>query len=108
MTKQQKYKKVIYYEIPKRHADLKIRWQYDNIKQSEFFRLLASAYLDQDERILSLLEEYKEENKTQNKQKRSKADKLYKEAKKTQTKFSLKEEDVENIFDLLEQEHPDL
>jgi len=102
------YKKVIYYEIPKRHADLKIRWQYDNIKQSEFFRLLATAYLDQDERILGIIDEYKKENSIQNKSKRKKTKKIYENKKEVETKFALKDDEVESIFDLLEQEHPDL
>ena len=103
-----KHKKVIYYEIPKKHADLKIRWQYDNIKQSEFFRLLASAYLDQDERILAIIEEYKKENSIQNKKKRAKTKKLYEKQREVETKFALKESEIESIFDLLEKEHQDL
>ncbi len=103
-----KYKKVIYYEMPKRHADLKIRWQYDNLKQSEFFRLLAKAYLDQDERILGIIDEYKKENSIQNKSKRKKTEKTYEKKKEVETKFALKSDEVESIFDLLEQEHPDL
>jgi len=102
------YKKVIYYEIPKKHADLKIRWQYDNIKQSEFFRLLAGAYLDQDERILGIIDEYKKENSIQNKSKRKKTKKIYEKKNEVEAKFALKDDEVESIFDLLEQEHPDL
>ena len=103
-----KYKKVIYYELPKRHADLKIRWQYDNIKQSEFFRLLAAAYLAQDERIIEILKEYQEDNSIHNKQKRQKAEKTYRKKREEETKFALKGDEVESIFDLLEKEHPDL
>jgi hypothetical protein len=102
------YKRVIYYEMPKKHADLKIRWQYDNIKQSEFFRLLTQAYLEQDERILAILAEYKEANSIQNKAKRKKTEKTYEKKREIETKFALKNDEVESIFDLLEKEHPDL
>jgi len=103
-----KYKRIIYYEMPKKHADLKIRWQYDNVKQSEFFRLLTKAYLDQDERIVAILSEYKEKNSIQNKTKRKKIQKTYEKKREVETKFALKNDEVESIFDLLEKEHPDL
>lgn len=101
-------KKVVYYEIPKKHADLKIRWQYDGLGQTEFFSLITAAYLSQDERILQIVHEYKEENSVQNKEKRKKTQKTYKKKRAVETKFALKGEEVESIFDLLEQEHPDL
>ena len=101
-------KKVIYYEVPKKHADLKIRWQYDGLGQTEFFCLITEAYLKQDERILAIIHEYKEGNSIQNKTKRQKTQKLYEKKKQIETKFALKGEEVESIFDLLEQEHPDL
>ncbi len=105
---QDKYKKIVYYDTPKKHADLKIRWQYDSIRQSEFFRILADAYLRKDERILSLVAEHKENNNIQNKKKRQKMKKTYQQADEISKKFALEEAEVESIFDLLEKEHPDL
>lgn len=102
------YKKIVYYDLPKIHADLKIRWQYDGLKQSEFFRLLAHAYLEQDQRIVDLVHEYKEKNKIQNKEKRKKTQKQYEKAREVESKFALGDAEVESIFDLLEKEHPDL
>ena len=101
-------KRVIYYEIPKKHADLKIRWQYDGLGQTEFFRLLTTAYLEQDERILSIIHEYKKNNSIQNNVKREKTQKMYEKKKQIESKFALKEGEVESIFDILEMEHPDL
>ena len=102
------YKKVVYYEVPKKHADLKIRWQYDNIKQSEFFRLLTDCYLNKDERMLEIISQYKEQESIQNKSKRKKTKKIYEKEKEVKEKFALGDGEVESIFDLLEQEHPDL
>ena len=102
------YKKVVYYEVPKKHADLKIRWQYDNIKQSEIFRLLTDCYLSRDERILEIISQYKEQESIQNKSKRKKTKKIYEKEKEVKEKFALAGDEVESIFDLLEQEHPDL
>ena len=44
-------KRVIFEDTDKRHADLKIRLHYDEIKQGEFFRLMLTGYVNQDERL---------------------------------------------------------
>mgnify|MGYP003114394190 CR=1 FL=1 len=108
MENETKLKKIVFYDTPKKHADLKVRWQYDSMKQSEFFRLIVDAYLDQDERILSLVEQHKANNKIQNNKKREKTKRSYENARETKKMFSLEEGEVESIFDLLEKEHPDL
>jgi len=101
-------KTIIWYDTPKKHADLKIRWKYDDLGQTEFFRLLSDVYLSQDERILAIIGEYQEKKMIQNKTKRKKTKKIYKGAEKVKSNFSLKEDEVESIFDLLAEEHPDL
>lgn len=106
MTNQ--YKKIIHYDTPKKHADLKIRWQNDNIKQSEFFRLLSDLYLSRDDRILEIISQYQRNNSIQNEAKRKKTKNIQKEEKSVKEKFALETGEVESIFDLLEQEHPDL
>ena len=102
------YKKIVYYDTPKKHADLKIRWQHDSIKQSEFFRLLTSFYLDRDERILEIVHQYQEEKSIQNKSKRKKTKEIQVKGRAIGEKFALRDNEVQNIFDLLEKEHPDL
>jgi len=101
-------KKIVFYDSAKKHADLKIRWDYDGLKQSEFFRLVTNAYLEQDDRIISVISEYKDEMNIHNKKKRRSSKKMHEKTKDTKSKFSLGAEDVENIFDILEQENPDL
>ena len=101
-------KKIVFYDSDKRHADLKVRLKYDCLKQSEFFRLLIESYLSKDHRILSVVDDYKGQKSKQSKAKRSKISELYKKAEKVKGDFALGGEDIENIFDLLEKEHPDL
>ena len=52
-------KKIIFEDTDKRHADLKIRLHYDQLKQGEFFRLMLTGYIEKDERVMSYIEEYK-------------------------------------------------
>ena len=101
-------KRVVFEELDKRHADLKIRLHADGLSQSEFFRLLISGYIERDERIVSFVEEHRERSNIQSKQKRTKSKKLHESANEIKNKFALGSEEIDNIFDLLEKENPEL
>tara|TARA_Y100000034_G_scaffold136717_1_gene215157 strand:+ start:4705 stop:5040 length:336 start_codon:yes stop_codon:yes gene_type:complete len=101
-------KKIIFEDTDKRHADLKIRLHYDQLKQGEFFRLMLSGYVDQDERIMSYVEDYKKGNSIQSKKKIADSKRMRNKAQLVKDKFALSTDEVESIFDLLEEENPDL
>ena len=101
-------KKIMFYDTDKRHADLKIRLQHDSLTQSAFFRTVITGYLNNDPRILEYIEDYKENNIIQSKTERNKTSKLIKAGKEMETTHGLKEDEIENIFDMIEQEHPEL
>ena len=98
----------MFYDTGKRQADLRIRLKYDGLNQSQFFRAMITGYLDQDERIMGFIDELKKEYVVQGKEKRTRSNKLTTEGHATRKKFLLDDSDVENIFDILAQEHPDL
>ena len=100
-------KKVIFEETDKRHADLKIKLHYNGLTQAQFFRGMVSAFLDDDPDMLVILETIKKENKVSG-AKRAIAAKERKKASETVDLFGLDDKEVENIFDILEKEHPDL
>ena len=52
-------KKMMFWESPKRQADLRIRLQYDGFTQSHFFRAMITGYLEKNENLLRYLDEYK-------------------------------------------------
>jgi hypothetical protein len=104
-------RKVVFYDTTKRHADLRIRLDYDGFTQSEFFRVMVTGYLEKDPRVTDYIHDYKAEKKLFRKQgktslKKTKA--LYAEGEETKKKFGLDEDTIESIFDLLEEEHPEL
>tara|TARA_Y100000034_G_C6704787_1_gene311024 strand:- start:292 stop:630 length:339 start_codon:yes stop_codon:yes gene_type:complete len=101
------YKKVMFYDSDKRHADLKIRLQYDGLKQNQFFRAVVTAYLEKEESFMKFIDKYREENETMDKTKMRKQNKIKKQEKELKTKFSLNDNEIESIFDMLE-EHSDL
>ena len=101
-------KKIMFYDTDKRHAELKIRLQHDSLKQSEFFRAVVTAYIEKDELFSEFISNFKKQNKTQSAQRIEKSKNLIQKGREMEKKFNLKEDEKENIFDLIAQEHPDL
>ena len=101
-------KKFMFYDTGKRQADLRIRLEYDGLTQSKFFRAMITGYLEKDPDLLAYLEKYLRENKLQGVNKRSASRRLTEAGRTTEGKFALKKEEIEDIFDIIKQEHPDL
>ena len=98
----------MFYDSPKRQADLRIKLQQDNMNQSEFFRAMITGYLQNDFRILEFIKVFKEQNKLQGKRRRTLVHQDIVAGNENKTAFGLGEEEIENIFDLIEKENPDL
>ena len=60
-------KKVIFSDTDVRHAQLKVRLQYDGMSQSEFFRSFITGYLENDKNIIDFISKYKEKAKKMSK-----------------------------------------
>ena len=101
-------KKILFTDTDKRHADLKLRLHYDGLTQAGFFRSLITGYLEKDENIMNFITGVQEGKNIHSKQKRAKSKKLEEEGENLMKKLGLGEEEIENIFDLLEEEHPNL
>lgn len=97
-------KRIVFTETDHRHAQLIIRLKHDNIKQSEFFRGLITAYLSGDERIQSYIDEISSLSATR----KAKSKKLRSAGNDKLKNFAFTDGEIENIFDLIEEEHPDL
>jgi len=93
----------------KLHENLKIRLYYDQIKtQSEFFRYCVESYLSQDPLFMAFLDDYKINKKIQSKKKAARSRKLREQGEKMLHDLALTDEDIENIFDILEEDLPEL
>ena len=101
-------KKIVFYDTPKRHADLNIRIKYDGFAFSEFFRTIITGYLGRDERIVSFVEEQKVLKNKFSSKKRADSERMHEKAHQNKEIFALDREEIENIFDLIEKEHYDL
>jgi hypothetical protein len=100
--------KIMFNVEERQKADFKIRLQYDSLTQVKFFTSVIDGYINNDPELMNFISKFKKEHSIQNNQQRNKIVTNAKKAKETKTKFSLGDEEVENIFDILEKEHPDL
>ena len=97
-------KKILFTDTDKRHADLKLRLHYDGLTQADFFRSLITGYLEKDKNIMNFITGVQEDKNIHSKKKRAKSKKLEEEGENLMKKLGLGEEEIENIFDLLEGE----
>ncbi len=108
MTKDINYgkltKRIVFTENDHRHAQLILKLKHAGLKQSDFFRAIVSAYLSGDNRIQS----YVDEISSLSKQRKEKSKKLQQSGDQTAKDFGFTDGEIENIFDLIEEEHPEL
>tara|TARA_R110002110_G_scaffold25827_1_gene95393 strand:+ start:2500 stop:2838 length:339 start_codon:yes stop_codon:yes gene_type:complete len=95
-------KKIMFYDSPDKQTRFRIRCQHDGLSQSQFFRLVLRGYIEDDPLVLQFLNNCKEKYSIQGKSKMNKIERFKKAAEENKNKFSLKEEEIESIYDLLE------
>ena len=105
-----KDKQILFLETEKRHADLKIKLKHYGISQSDFIRGCISGLINDDDKFLAfffqLLEEKSYRKSSKNKKKNE--DLIKKGLNTIEEDFGLKDSEIENIFDIIEKDHPDL
>ena len=99
-------KKILFYDTDKRHADLKIKLQYDGLGQSEFFRALVTGYLEEDPSIMEYVDSYKENSGKQSGRQQKVTIKEREQGREISKTFASSE--IDNIFDIIERENPKL
>ena len=97
-------KKIMFYDSHDRQIKLRVRCNFDGITQSQFFRMMVTGYIEDDEFIVDYMKKCKEKYQIQGIQKRTKIKQLQKEKNLQNKKFSLEESEIENIFDIIKVE----
>ena len=97
-------KRIVFTENDHRHVKLLMRLKADGLTQAKFFRSLITGYLNGDERIHSYIDEVGGLSI----KRKHKSKKLREEGMQKLKDFSLNDGEIENIFDLIAEEHPDL
>ena len=108
MSKVKKNKKIVFDDTDTRHAKLKIRLQHDGLSQAEFFRAFITGYIEKDGDVIKFINKYKTTNKTQSKKAIKNNKKDIDKGTQKMEQFGIVDGELEDIFDLIASEHPDL
>ena len=103
-----KKKKIIFDDTDVRHAQLKLRLQHDGLTQAEFFRSFVSGYLNKDSDVINYIKKYKTNNSKQSKKNIKRVDDDISKGRDLLSQFGIESEELENIFDIIAEQHPDL
>ena len=79
-----------------------MKLEYEKLTKTEFFRAIVNGFIEEDEKINSFIENYKERKEIDSKRSRKMIAKERKESEEIDRRFGLSSEDIENIFDLIE------
>jgi len=102
-SKYENHKKIIFHELPNQHAKLLVQLFYDGLKQGEFFRAIMEGYIGGDENIFAFIQNYKlQQGKSKTSVRKIKKEKI--NSSNIEQHFGLAKEEIEDIFDILEQE----
>tara|TARA_Y100001963_G_C6686870_1_gene402642 strand:- start:538 stop:870 length:333 start_codon:yes stop_codon:yes gene_type:complete len=107
-NKKTKTKRLVFDDTDTRHAQLKVRLDYDGLTQAEFFRSFITGYLEQNKDVMNYIKSYKEGKMIQSKRNIKIIMKDYEIAETLLSKFGIEQDELEDIFDLIAKEHPDL
>ena len=107
-NQESKKKKIVFDDTDIRHAQLKLRLQHDGLSQAEFFRCMVTGYINKDITLLQYVQDYKASKNVQSKKKRKQIQKDIQAGEDLMAKFGIKDDELESIFDLIAEEHPDL
>jgi hypothetical protein len=103
-----KKKKIQFTDTDIRHAQLKIRLERENLTQADFFRACITGMSDNDKDLMKFIRKYKDENNIGRKRDLKVSIKEDEQSEDLMTKFGIKDDELENIFDLIAEEHPEL
>ena len=79
------------------------------MSQSELFRACVEAVIDREDNIEDFIEEYKEKKGTAKQKKaRSRVRSERKQGEELINKLGLGDDEIDNIFDIIAKEHPEL
>ena len=100
----------IYANIPQSHkVDLKIKLHHHGVTQAAFLRGAVKAFLQEDERFMQWFGAWKLQNSTiKSTQRHQKSDKLKQAGEELASKFGINDGELEDIFDVIAKEHPEL
>jgi|TARA_Y100001938_G_C7763647_1_gene269773 vacuolar-type H+-ATPase subunit B/Vma2 len=104
-----KGKKRIVVEIDEHiHAEWMTKLYDDEITQTKLFRAVMEAYIKDDKTFRKFVDEHKEKFKIQSRAKRYRISKNIDKSKKLKEQLNITEDELDSIFDVIENHHTEL
>tara|TARA_R100000388_G_C7195948_1_gene135936 strand:- start:324 stop:665 length:342 start_codon:yes stop_codon:yes gene_type:complete len=101
-------KRIVFNVSDHDHAKLIVRLRHNSLTQSEFFKAVISAVNENDETMLNFINSCVSQKQKLNKTRVAKSNKLISQGRQLNFDFGFDDAEIENIFDLIAEEHPDL
>lgn len=101
-------KRVYVYMEEKQHMDLKVRLDYHSIGMSEFVRACSEALLVGHPIMEQFMDNYKESSDKYSKRNNRIAKKDREKSDKLSVDLGLNMDEIESIFDIIEEDHPEI
>ena len=101
-------KRIVFNVSDHEHAKLIVRLRHNSLTQAEFFRAIITGVNENDENILNFIGAFAGKKQKLSKEKIKKSDLLIAKGNKMANDFSFGDDEIEDIFDLIATEHPNL
>lgn len=108
MSDEKDRKRVYVYMDEQQHVKLKVRLNYLGISMSEFVRACGEGLLNQHPIMEQYMDHYRETSEKFSKKASKKAKKDREESDKLMEDLGLDFDDIESIFDIIEEDHPEI
>jgi len=97
-------KRIVFTENDHRHVKFLMKLKELGLTQSGFFRSIITGVIDDDDRLFSFMSE----NTKLSKKRVAKATSLRQSGKELASDIGLEQSEIDNLFDLIQEEHPEL
>tara|TARA_R100001082_G_scaffold70881_1_gene40376 strand:- start:365 stop:697 length:333 start_codon:yes stop_codon:yes gene_type:complete len=101
-------KKFTFYAKDNLHAKFKIRMQHHSLTQSEILRACVQAVVDKDPIMEMFIDHYKEKNNKQSVKQREQIKKDNDKSQEILNDFGIGDGELDDIFDIIAKEHPEI
>lgn len=101
-------KRVYIYMNDQQHVQLKVRLDYLKISMSEFVRACANGLLEGHPTMEQFMDHYRETSDKFSKKQAKTAKKDREQSDKTMEDLGIDFDDIQNIFDVIEEDHPEI
>jgi hypothetical protein len=101
-------KRIYIYMDEKQHMDLKVKLDFHQMSMSEFVRVCADGVLSENPIMDQFIDFYKEHSEKHSKKSAKAAKKDREVADELLHDLGLSGDDIEDIFDIIEEDHPEI